>query len=150
MSYSQQSDLNLDSTRLIELTDNASAVGVIDSTLLTALSVEADAFVDGYLEGVYVTPIAATPAATPSPVRYASANIWRYLLYKHREVMSVPPVVKAELDRAIELLEKIAENKILLKGVMRVSASTEPSLTDGTFSADADSRIFGRARDSVA
>lgn len=144
MAYCVEADLNLSDTRLIELTDTEDAVGVKDSTLLALLHVRATSKVDAALYGQYVVD----GDDFPPILTQLEADLWRYYIYEHREVMDVPKVVQFAYERAVELLEKYRTGMELLAAPRR-SAATDPIVTGGSFSADSDDRVFGRCRDGL-
>lgn len=153
--YSAESDLNLDATRLIELTDNTVAPGVKDQTLLDALSFEAQDIVDEELAGVYAVPF--TAGNVPSPIKRIHAKLWRYLLFDHRDTLAVPESVREDNKEAMAKLDDYAkpgDGGRFLLGVTPSGNATAPTANAGTFSSDIEdtytsSRIFGRYRDKL-
>lgn len=142
MAFSSTADLNLSEQRLIELTDSADAPGVLDETVVTAMHVRATAKVEAALYGKY----SLSADDFPEILTQLEADLWRYYLYQHREVMETPKSVVRAHDMACELLEKYRTGKEALAAA-RVNAATEPTAALGSFSADSDDRVFGRAKD---
>lgn len=111
MAYAVQADLNLDSQRLIELTDNAGAPGVIDTALLAQLEAEAEAIVDGFLGRKYVVPLSGT---IPKLITVITAAIWKHRVYRHRPEMDVPPTEQREYENAMQMLEDLRKGEMFL------------------------------------
>jgi phage gp36-like protein len=144
VAYSVEADLNLSEQRLVELTDSEDVVGVKDAVLIERLHVRATSKVDAALYGKYTTPVVPTlPILTQ-----LEADLWRYYLYEHREVMDTPKVVQKAFDMAIDLLERYRTGMEHLAGA-RTHAATDPIPTEGSFSSDSDSRLFGRCKDGL-
>lgn len=143
MAFSSIADLNLSDQRLIELTDSADAPGVLDSTLLESLHLRATSKVEAALYGRYSLDADDFPAI----LTQLEADLWRFYLYQHREVMETPKSVQKAHDSACELLENYRTGKEALAAA-HVSAATEPGYAGGSFSSDSDDRVFGRAKDS--
>lgn len=149
--YSSQDDLNLDSQRLIELTEDESAVGVLVQSVLDNLSNDAQALIDGELYGEYLVPFVVDEV--PVAIRYLHADIWRYLLFKRRDSLVIPASVAEDMKQARTDLRAFAERTKLLPAPT-AAASTAPGIGYGSFSADvADhrpaERLFGRFRDKL-
>lgn len=144
MAYSQESDLNLSESRLIELTDSADAPGVKDATLMTRLQIRATNRIDAALYGKYVTPVVVPPPI----LTIIEADIWRYYLYEHRETMNTPDTVTRDYEAAIKLLEDYRTGVDTLMAP-HVQPSTGPDSTGGSLSADTADRVFGRAKDGL-
>jgi phage gp36-like protein len=144
MAFSSESDLNLSVQRLIELTDSASAPNVKDDDVMDATHLRATTKVEAALYGRYSLDEDDFPAI----LTQLEADLWRYYLYEHREVMEVPSTVSKAFDRAVEQLEKYRLGLEALPAA-HVSAATEPGYAGGSFSADSDDRVFGRAKDGL-
>ncbi len=103
MGYAEVAELNLSSRRLIELTDNEDAPGVLDEDLLALLLTESQSIVDGILGPAFTVPFA--DGDVPPLVRTCTAWIWTYRIYRHREVMEIPQSVKDDYDMALQMLK---------------------------------------------
>lgn len=154
--YSSEPDLNLDASRLIELTDSDAAPNVKDQALVDTLSLEAQDDVDEVLAGVYVVPFNNTTNPVPAPVRRIHAARWRYLLFQHRDALNIPDSVKEQWASEEEKLTDYGTpgdgGRILLGAQSISGAGADPKT--GSFAADPDNtkpatRIFGRYRDTL-
>lgn len=143
MAFSSIADLNLSDQRLIELTDSADAPGVLDESVVVAMQVRATSKVEAALYGKYTLD----PDDFPAILTQLEADLWKFYLYQHREVMETPKSVQKAYDAACELLELYRTGKELLAAA-HVSAATEPGYAGGSFSSDSDDRVFGREKDS--
>lgn len=110
MPYAVQADLNLDDSRLLELTENASNIGAIDTALLARLETESESIVNGVIGGSITLPFVSTPPM----ITFVTACIWKRRLYAHREVMQIPVTVESDYKFAMDLLAKIAAGEIEL------------------------------------
>lgn len=144
MAFSVEADLNLSDERLIELTDSADAPGVKDQDVINMLHLRATSKVEAAVYGKY----ALSDDDFPPILTQLEADLWRYYLYEHREVMETPAKVQKAYDAAVMLLEKYRTGEEALAAA-HVSAATAPSPTGGTFSSDSDNRVFGRAKDWI-
>lgn len=99
--YAAQSDLNISSDRLIELTESSTVIGVVDQTVIDRCHVRANAVVDGALFGLYVTPVASPPAVLVN----VEAAIWRHMLFSYRDTMTPPKDVQDDYDWAMKQLD---------------------------------------------
>jgi phage gp36-like protein len=144
MAYSSESDLNLSAARVIELTESDSAIGVKDSTLLALLHVRATSKVDAALYGRYVIDADDFPPI----LTQLEADLWRYYIYGHREVMETPKEVTKAYEDAVALLERYRTGMEHLPAA-HVTAATGPAPTSGSFSDDSCERAFGRAKDGL-
>jgi phage gp36-like protein len=144
MPYSEIDDLNLSDQRLIELTDSEDAVNELDDELLDRLQLRATSKVDAALYGKYTID----PEDFPPILTQIEADLWRYYLYEHREVMEIPKTVQAAFDASIELLEKYRTGMEPL-GAAHVNAATAPGYAGGSLSSDSDDRVFERAKDGL-
>lgn len=102
MAYSTLEDLNLSDERLVELTENASAIGVADNEVVLRTQNKANARVDAALFGYYPTPL---PDPVPPIVVDVETAIWKYLLYCYREIMETPKSVIMDYEWAMEQLK---------------------------------------------
>jgi phage gp36-like protein len=143
MAFSEEADLNLSEARLIELTDTTDEPGVKDDALITRLQARATAKVHAALFGKYVVDDAGD---FPDILTQIEADLWRYYLYAHRDVMTVPPLVAEDYKESLALLERYRTGKEALDADRR-SANTDPITTEGLFSSDSDDRVFGREKD---
>lgn len=144
MSYAVEADLNLSETRLIELTDSESAVGVKDAALIARLQAETDAFIDEHLFAKYAVPLNPVPVT----IKYIAADIWKYRLYTHRETMQVPKTVQDNYNDAVARLREFGNGQAPLSAA-RVTADSSPSPSGGTFSSDSCDRQYGIAKDFI-
>lgn len=99
--YASQSDLNISSERLVELTENSSVIGVVDQTVIDRCHVRANALVDGALFGLYVTPVVSPPGILIN----VETAIWKYLLFTFREGMDAPKDVESDYAWAMKQLD---------------------------------------------
>jgi phage gp36-like protein len=143
MPFSEEADLNLSEARLIELTDSEDDPGVKDDDLIERMQSRATAKVKAALFGKYVVD---DTGDFPPILTQIEADLWRFYLYAHREVMEVPKLVAEDYKASMDLLERYRTGKEALDAARR-SAATEPTTTEGAFSADSDNRVFGREKD---
>jgi phage gp36-like protein len=143
--YCVRADVNLDPTRLAELTDSAAAVGSIDGTVETQVLEDASRELDGYLDGTYATPIAGTP---PAIVRTWTAAIARWRFYARRPEMDPPRAIQLDYERTIKMACEAGQGRFALP-LARVSGATDPESGASMVVHDSDDtrRVFGRARD---
>lgn len=128
MAYAVQADLNLDAQRLIELTDNSGAAGVLDSSLLGQLESEAESIVNALLSSALIAvPFTGT---IPPLIKFITASLWAYRIYRHREVLDIPQTIKDDYALAWKLLQQIVAGEIRfdtavpnLSGVPEVESS---------------------------
>ena len=152
--YSSVPDLNVDPTRLIELTDNASAPGVVDTSVTDSTSLDAQDVIDRRLEGTYVVPF--TAGNVPPAIRRLHSKIWKRMLYERRDAMQVPKAVEDDYARALDDLEDYAtpgDGGRFLLGAQQHSGAGQAA-SAGAFSSDPDDnnpvvRLFGRAKDRL-
>ncbi len=112
MAYAEKEDLNLSDQRLVELTENESALGSIDETLLALLLDESQSIVDGKLD-----PVMTVPFVSPTTIiTTITAWIWAYRIYRHREVMEIPQSIKDDYERALMWLDQIVAGDIGIGG----------------------------------
>ena len=114
MAYAVQADLNLSTERLIELTDNPAAPGVIDSAVMTKTEVEAESIIDAALTGVVTVPFSAP---IPPIIVTICAWIWAYRLYRHRPEMEIPKPIVDDYEMAMDMLKNLAARPQVLTGV---------------------------------
>jgi phage gp36-like protein len=143
MAFSEEADLNLSEARLVELTDTEADPGEKDDTLIARLQDRAYAKVMAALFGKYGV---GASGDVPAILTHIEADLWRYYLYAHRDVMTVPPLVADDYKESLALLERYRTGKEALDAPRR-SAATEPITTEGSFSADSDDRVFGVEKD---
>lgn len=148
MSYSVEADLNLSAARLVELTESDSAVGVKDSTLIALLHERATDRINASLYGKYVID----PLDFPPILTEIEADIWRFLIYSHREVMEIPKTVQDDYDWADGLLERYRTGEEALP-VAHTTAASGPTPSGGAFNFDATAEpntpVFGRSKDGL-
>lgn len=151
--YSGESDLNLDPSRLIELTETDQAVGVKDQATMDALSEDAQDFIDAKLRGTYAVPF--PDGQVPRPIRRLHARVWRYYLFEHRDALQIPDSIVKDFERASAELDDYGnpDGGAILDAPL-ASAATGPAPNLGTFSSDVDDpydarRKFGRYRDKL-
>lgn len=106
--YATQADLNIDATRLIELTDSAAAPGVIDTVLLARLETEAESILNALIAGNVTLPFTTVPPI----ITFITAAIWARRLYRHREIMTLPSNLQDDYDMAMGLVDKINAGEI--------------------------------------
>lgn len=107
MTYATQQDMidRFAQTELVQLTDRANT-GNIDATVLGQALADANAAIDGYLQGRYTLPLAVVPQVL---TQYA-CDIARYRLYDD----AASEQVQKRYDDAIKFLELVAQGKITL------------------------------------
>jgi phage gp36-like protein len=142
MGYAVRDDLNLDDRRLAELTDSASASGVVNEVLVTRALDDGQAIIDGTLRGKYSLPL----DPLDREVVLWNAAISRYFLYRRRETMPMPKEVADDYAGALAELERVVENKHELSAA-RVVAPTPPGPSGGAL--EPVVRHFGRGRDGL-
>lgn len=118
MAYAQQSDLNIDSQRIIELTDNASAPGVPDNALLATLEAQSEVIVNSMLAGAaaagrFTVPFPTLPS-TPPVITLITAFIWGARIYRHREIMELPPQIAADEKMAFDMIAQINAGELAI------------------------------------
>ena len=126
MAYAQQSDLNIDANRLIELTDNAGAPGVIDNTLMATLEAQCETIVNTMLSGAaaaggFVVPFQALPN-TPPLITLITAYLWAYRIYRHRPEITMPPDIADDYKTGLDWIAQI------VAGDLDVVPGTTPNL----------------------
>jgi phage gp36-like protein len=147
-------DLDLSADRLIELTDTSAAPGVADQATIDRAGREAQRIIDSALVGVYVVPF--PQGQVPLDITRLHADIHRYLLFKHRDVLSIPESVADEYKLARADLDDYSTpdgGKILI-GASMAGSGTAPGSTVGAFSSDVDdtrpaARRFGSFKDGL-
>lgn len=144
MGYSVEADLNLSEQRLIELTDSEESVGVKDSDLIDLLHTKATNKINAALYGKYTLD----EDDFPPILTELESDLWRYYLYAHRETVEIPKTVQDEYTAATALLERYRTGEELLAGA-HTNAVTGPTASGGSFSADSDDRMLGRAKDGL-
>ena len=136
MTYAVQQDMvdRFAQTELVQLTnpDNPAAT-TINATVLGQALADADAAIDGYLQGRYTLPLAVVPKVI---VRYA-CDIARYFLYDDRATEQV----EKRYNDAIKFLEQVAKGAITL-GLSATGA--QPAEADGA-QMESDTPAFRRA-----
>jgi len=130
MPYSTLSDLKkkIDEAVLIQLTDTAGA-GVIDEDKVSRAISGADALIDSHVGKVYAVPLAPAPQI----VSDMSADIAIAKLHEFRSLGSA--VWQVAHERAVTLLEKIAQGAVTLDGVSQAPAPSQEADTAGFSSA---------------
>lgn len=105
MAYCTQQDMidRFGELDLIQLTDR-NALGVIDTTVLSAAIDDATDTMDAYIGTRYTLPLASVPAV----LQRLSCDITRYYLYQHE----APESVDARHSAAIDLLKAIAKGHV--------------------------------------
>jgi phage gp36-like protein len=116
VAYAQQGDLNIDADRLVELTDNASAPGVIDNVLLATLETQSETIVNAKLAGAavaggFVVPFTGT---VPAIITFITASIWAYRLYRHRPEIATPQDIADDYKLAFAMMDQIVVGEINL------------------------------------
>jgi len=147
--YCAQADVNLDLTRLAELTDSAAAVGVIDSVVVESVLEDAARELDSYIEGQYVVPVTGT---IPNILRVWSAAIAAYRFYRRRAEMDCPAIVAREYERTIALVAKAGTVNGVKIPIARANGVLPPlsSAATVTRSTSDTRRNFGRDRDGIS
>jgi len=135
MAYATLQDMKdrYDESELIQLTDRVN-VTVIDVTVLNAKFADADALIDGYLQGKYDLPILDTPQ---NIVRIACA-LTRYFLYRDDR----PDAVEQDYKDAIKYLSDVSRGIIQLG----LTNSNTEILQTAAPTVDAEERIFSRTQ----
>lgn len=109
MAYAQRSDLNISDERLVELTDSSAAPGIADDVLLAMLETQAETIINAKLAGTATVPFTGT---APAIITFIAASIWAYRIYRHREVMTIPPPIEDDYKMAMEMLDQIVAGEI--------------------------------------
>lgn len=137
MSYATQQELvdRFGEVELIQLTDRDDPpAGVINATVVQRALSDADAEINGHLEGRYALPLATTPTIL---VTYA-CDIARYHLYDDR----ASEQVTKRYEAAMKFLRMVAEGKIGLGP----DGSGDPTAPTGGVQHVAPEREFTRDR----
>lgn len=149
--YSVEADLNLSDQRLIELTESEGNVGAKNTALLARLQSRAYNRINSALTGKYVVPVHPAPAILTE----IEADLWKFYLYEHREVMDIPASVQGNYDRSTKMLESYRKGEEMLDAP-RSLAATGPASSGGSFNSDDTAvdgvdgqRVFGRVRDGL-
>lgn len=99
------------------ITTTHTAADLPNTTLLDAIA-EADATIDEYLSGGYVTPVAEVDSLTPHPVDYWSRNIAAYLATlthrKSKDIGDNDPIVR-RYTATMGALTAIRDRKAFIK-----------------------------------
>jgi phage gp36-like protein len=119
MTYAVQQDLidRFGNQEVLELSDRSNT-GSIDATVVSRALTDADAEINGYLDGRYTLPLTTVPTVI---VRLA-ADIARYYLYDDR----VTDAVKARYNDAVGYLQSVAKGIVSL-GLDASNAQAVPS-----------------------
>ncbi len=103
-------------SELVQLTDRVNVPPIqIDTAVVAAALVDADAIINGYLAGRYTLPLPATP---PVLVEHASV-IARYKLWKD----AASDKLRADYEDSMKFLTLLGQGKLSL-GVVPAPAST--------------------------
>lgn len=137
MAYCVQTDIvnQLDTTTLIQLTDDAGA-GAVDATVVTRAIADADATIDAYCQGRYTVPLSPVPVK----IRQVSVDIAIYNLFSRRDD-TAPETRKDRHKEAIRFLERVADGKIDLG-----AATPAPATTGNAVDIANEDRIFTRTK----
>lgn len=131
MAYATQQDMidRFAEDELIQLTDRHNT-GAVDVAILNQALADADARIDGYLQGRYTLPLSPVPLT----LKRLACDIARYFLYDNRATEQV----SKGYDDAVGFLKKVASGEISL-GVD--AAQAQPAAGGGP-QIDAPDRVF--------
>ncbi len=135
--YATQADLDqrFGTAELVKLTDRATpGTGQIDATVIARALADAEAEVNGYLQGRYTLPLATVPAVL---VR-VTCDIARYYLYDDWATDQV----RDRYKDSVALLKGIADGKVSL-GLDQAAAQIKDS-SGSKVSENCPERIFSR------
>lgn len=122
MSYATLSQLTerFGERMLVALTDRgAVATGVIDTSVVDQALAEADAMIDGYLQGRYTLPLATTPVLVADIAQ--TLTIWKL------HTSAPDPKIELDYKEALRSLRDIASGLIALSVAGVQSATTGAS-----------------------
>jgi len=140
MAYCTQSDilLQLDSSILITLTDDAGA-GEVDDDVVTRAIADADEEIDAYVSVKYSLPF----SATPNLVRRMSVDLAICNLYARRDD-TIPETRKERCEAVMKDLDRIA------RGMMRLDVPEPGSDPDHgvQVTTSKTDRVFSKGRTS--
>ncbi len=110
--YISQSDITpglVEEQHLVQLTQDTPSSDEVDTDVLDAVITAAEAEVDGYLGVRYALPLASVPAL----VKSLAARVTVYRLHRRRPG-TIGDDLKDDYERAVKVLERLAEGKIAL------------------------------------
>lgn len=138
MTYATKQNLidRFGQVEIAQLTDR-SAGTTIDDTVVSRALEDADAMINGYLQGRYTLPLASVPAMLVT----VACNIARYQLFEDR----VTEIVRQRYEDAIAWLKDVAAGRVAL-GLD--AAGDETQQETGTVDYEANDRVFDQ--DSLA
>jgi phage gp36-like protein len=105
--YSDDDDLPIEAQRLVELTDSASGVNVVDQGVIDKASRDAQTKIDGRLRGKYVVPF--PPDGVPPEIQLLHVDIKTYFIFRHRDMLAVPDGVRDDYKQAMADLDDYAD-----------------------------------------
>ncbi len=131
MTYATQADMvsRFDDKEIEQLTDRAN-VGVINTTVLANKLADADAEINGYLQGRYALPL----TSVPDVLKRLACDIARYHLYDNR----VTEAVRERYKDAIAYLKLVATGTVQLG----LDASNQTLPVSSAPQTDAPPRLF--------
>ncbi len=137
MPYATQADLDqrFGAAELIRLTDRATPrTGQIDAAVVARAIADAEAEINGYLQGRYALPLASVPAVL---VRVTS-DIARYYLYDD----AATDQVRDRYKDSVALLKGIADGRVSL-GLDQAAVQVKDS-SGAKVSENSPTRVFSR------
>lgn len=108
MPYAVEADLNIDATRLIELTENAAALGVKDAALIAQLETESEGIINALIGGSVTLPFVSVPPI----IKFITAAFWARRIYRHREIMELPKNLADDYEMAMDMIKQIIAGEI--------------------------------------
>lgn len=131
MTYATQADMisRFDDKEIEQLTDRAN-VGVINTSVLAMKLADADAEINGYLQGRYALPL----TTVPDVLKRLACDIARYHLYDNR----VTDAVRERYKDAIAYLKLVATGTVQLG----LDASNQILPVSSAPQTDAPPRLF--------
>lgn len=145
MAYATEADLNFDDAELTALTESKSAVGVKVASVINLALEQGARKIRDRLQGKYVLP---SSAPYPQSLVDLNAELSRYLLFRHRPNRVPPQTVIDDYKQALKDLDAYAEGRMVLEGVARVEAATNPAPSGGAVDPELE-RKFGRRKDRL-
>ena len=152
--YSDDADLLLRRSRLIELTDNPNAQDQIDQDAIDLASRKAERWINAKLKGAYVVPF--EQGNVPPEIAELHEKFKRYYLYAYSDAMTIPKEITDEMKAADAALDDYAdaEGGLILDAPRRTALDGTAAGGGGAISSDpaapalAD-RVFGLGRDRL-
>jgi phage gp36-like protein len=152
--YSDDADLFIDPSRLVELTDSVNAPGAPGQGVVDRAGIKAQRLIDQKLRGKYVVPF--DPGAVPPEIAELHQEIKRYFVFAYRDNLPIPDEVAESFKLAVADLVDYADANggLMLDAPLRAAADGTVAGGGGAISSDPAQpvlppRIFGLGRDRL-